>query len=118
MLVVLGDVVTTLAGVALGFFFPCPGVGDVCVGPRDDERQDEDGYDDDGANACGCGAHGCASVVMVVASMLSEVGVNRKCRVRCEAECRSTGIGGEPDDAGVDALEGKGADSVDSCRFS
>jgi len=75
---------------------------DVCVGPGDDERQDEDGYDD-GADACGFDAHGCASVVMVAASMLSEVGVYGKRWVWREAECRSTGIGGEPDDAGVGA---------------
>ena len=74
---------------------------DVCVGPGDDERQDEDGHDD-GANACGSLAHGCASVV-VATSVLSEVGVDGKRRVWCEAECRSTGVGGEPDDAGVGA---------------
>ena len=78
-----------------------------CVGPGDDEGQDEDGHDE-GADACACacrcGVHGCASVGMAVAtSMLSEVGVYSKRRVWCEAECRSTGIGGEPDDAGVGA---------------
>ena len=64
MLVVWGQVVFAGAGVACGLFFPVPGVGDVCVGPGDDEGQDEDGHDD-GADACGSDAHGCASVVMV-----------------------------------------------------
>ena len=45
--------------------FPGPGVGDVCVGPGDDERQDDDGHDD-GADACGSDAHGCGPVLMVV----------------------------------------------------
>ena len=69
LLIVLGDVVLAGAGFSCGFFFPGPGVGDVCVGPGDDKRQDEDSHDE-GSNACGCacacgcGAHGCASVVM------------------------------------------------------
>ena len=57
LLVVWGEVVLAGAGVALGFFFPGPGVGDVCVGPGDDERQNEDCHDD-GADACGSDAHG------------------------------------------------------------
>ena len=74
----------------------------MCVGPGDDERQDEDGHDE-GSDACGADAHGCGPVVIAVVSVLSEVGVDGKRRVWCEAECRSTGIGGEPDDAGVSA---------------
>ena len=45
--------------------FPGPGVGDVCVGPGDDERQDEDGYDD-GADACGSESQGSCSLVEMV----------------------------------------------------
>ena len=71
LLVVWGEVVSAGAGVACGLFFPGPCVGDVCVGPGDDEGQDEDGHDE-GADACGsacacrCGAHGCTSVVVAV----------------------------------------------------
>ena len=64
MLVVWGEVVPTGAGLACGLFFPGPGVGDVCVGPGDDKRQDEDGHDDD-ADACGSDAHGILLDVVV-----------------------------------------------------
>ena len=65
LLVVLGQVVLSGARVDVGGFLPSPGVGDVGVGPGDDERQDSEGRDDS-ADACGSDAHGSCSLVVMV----------------------------------------------------